>query len=145
MTDPRDRPTTEVFAEADHARLEAEILRQQGIQDASANPLEASEPPTEHVLDRRVMVKWASITLLIYIAVRMIMGPVKDAVIEAVQTEIENQAKPVIIVHPPTPPIPAQPAPPAEPPAPTGAGPGGQPPTTGAPTSPTAAPTSPKR
>jgi hypothetical protein len=83
-----------------------------------------------------VMVKWASITLLIYIAVRMIMGPVKDSVVEAVRTEIETQTKPVIIVHPPTPPIPAQPAPPAEPPAPTGAGPGGNPPTTGAPTSP---------
>lgn len=108
-----ERPTTEVFASAERARLEAELLRQQGIENA---PLinatdEPLEPPTPHVLDRRMMVKWAGITLAIYILVRLIVGPVREAVVDAVREEIQNQAAPVTnTAIPPTPPIPpAQP------------------------------------
>jgi hypothetical protein len=110
-----ERPTTEVYASADRARLEAELLRQQGVENA---PLinaedEQLEPPAPHVLDRRVMVKWASITLAIYILVRLIVGPVREAVVDAVREEIKNQAAPV--TNTAIPPVPTPPTPPVAP------------------------------
>ncbi|HEY8166662.1 MAG TPA: hypothetical protein VIF83_14005 [Gemmatimonadaceae bacterium] len=124
MTEPHEHPkrTSEVFAAAERARIDAELLRQQGINAPLAGDTgEPLEPPTPHVLDRRVMVKWASITLLIYIAMRLIMGPVKDAVVDAVREEIQNQANPVTntaippVPTPPTKPVPPTTAAPAAP------------------------------
>jgi hypothetical protein len=112
---PEPRRTTEVFDAAERARVEAAMLRQQGIgnaplTNAAGDPI---EPPTPHVLDRRVMVKWASLTVVIYILIRLIMGPVKDAVVDAVRAEIENQAAPV--TNTAVPPVPTQPTPPVPP------------------------------
>jgi hypothetical protein len=119
---PEPRRTTEVFDAAERARVEAAMLRQQGIgnaplTDSAGDPI---EPPTPHVLDRRVMVTWASLTFVVYILIRLIIGPVKDAVVDAVRAEIENQAAPVTnTAIPPIPPVPPTAVEPATPPATT--------------------------
>jgi hypothetical protein len=65
-----------------------------------------------------VMVKWASLTFVVYILIRLIIGPVKDAVVDAVRAEIENQAAPVTnTAIPPIPPVPPTAVEPATPPA----------------------------
>lgn len=127
-----NRPTTEVFTAAERARVEAEMLGQLGSleQPPPVAPLAPPEPPTERVLNRRVMAKWAIATLAIYFLLKMLVGPVREAVVDAVREEIQNQAHPVTntAIPPVTPPAgattvtptpPVSPVKPTPPPAPT--------------------------
>ncbi len=87
-------------------------------------PLVPPEPPTGRVLNRTVMAKWAIATLAIYLLLKLLIGPVREAVVDAVREEIQNQAHPVTNtaippVPPPTGPTTVTPTPPVSPVKPT--------------------------
>jgi len=105
----RDAEIAELAEMAEMAEIEAVV-------DARA----VVEPPRERVFSRKVLAFWALVTIAVYVAVQLVVGPAKDRIREAVEARMELPAGNTsgTTVGPPPP---VEPVAPIEPPVPPGA------------------------
>ncbi len=114
LADADARRDAEIAELAEMAEM-AEMAEIEAVVDARA----VVEPPRERVFSRKVLAFWALVTIAVYVAVQLVVGPVKDRIREAVEARMEppegNTSGTTV-----APPPPVEPVAPIQPPVPPG-------------------------